>query len=85
VFLRKKGRTKNLLIGVTGPVRRGCSSLILQTEPRLGFRRGAGGWCVGTNESMGNAWLGRCPYLFAQGTCSNGRASHHLDCCYWES
>jgi hypothetical protein len=52
-FLRKKGRMKNLPIGVVGPVHRrgdGGGGLILQMEPWLGFRRGAGGWCVGTNE-----------------------------------
>jgi hypothetical protein len=58
-FLRKKGRMKNLPIGVAGPVHRGGSGLILQTEPWLGFGRGAGGQCVGTNESIGNVRLGR--------------------------
>jgi hypothetical protein len=48
------------------PVGRRCGGLILQTESWLGFRRGAGGWWAGTNESMGSVWLGRCPYLFLQ-------------------
>jgi hypothetical protein len=44
---------KNLPIGVVGPVHRGGGGgggLILQMEPWLGFRRGAGGQCEGTNE-----------------------------------
>jgi hypothetical protein len=66
---------KNLPIGVARPVCRGGSrggDLILQMEPWLGFWRGAGGQCAGMNESTGSVRLGRRPYLFAQGTCSNG-------------
>jgi hypothetical protein len=44
-------------------------------RPWLGFRIGAGGRWVGTNESTVSVWLGRCPYLFAQGTSSNGQMS----------
>jgi hypothetical protein len=79
VFLRKKGMAKNLPIGVAGPIPRrggGGGNLILQMEPWLGFRRGAGGRWAGMNESTGSVWLGRCPYLFAQGTYSNGQMSH---------
>jgi hypothetical protein len=46
VFFEKKGRVKNLPIGVAGAVRRGGSggrNLTLQMRPWLGFRRGAGG------------------------------------------
>jgi hypothetical protein len=52
-FLRKKGRMKNLPIGVAGLIHDkggGGGGLILPTEPWLGFRRGAGLWRVGTNE-----------------------------------
>jgi hypothetical protein len=45
-FLRKKGRVKNLPIGMAGPVHRGGGgdgSLTLQTRPWLGCRRGADG------------------------------------------
>jgi hypothetical protein len=44
---------KNLPIGVGGLVHHGGSGgggMILEMEPWLGFRRGVGGWCVGTNE-----------------------------------
>jgi hypothetical protein len=44
---------KNISIGMAGPVHGGGGGggdLILQMEPWLGFKRGAGGWCVGTNE-----------------------------------
>jgi hypothetical protein len=69
---------KNLPIGVAGPIPRrggGGGNLILQMEPWLGFRRGAGGRWADMNESTGSVWLGRCPYLFAQGTYSNGQMS----------
>jgi hypothetical protein len=49
-FLRKKGRMKNLAIGVAGPFHHGGGGLILQMESWLVFRRGAGGWCAGMNE-----------------------------------
>jgi hypothetical protein len=45
-IFEKKGRAKNLPIGVAGPVRHGGDrggGLILQIDPWLGFRRGAGG------------------------------------------
>jgi hypothetical protein len=61
-------------IGVTRPVCHGGGrggGFVLQMETSVGFRRGAGGRCVGTNESMGSVWLEKCPYLFAQGTYSN--------------
>jgi hypothetical protein len=49
----KKGRAKNLPIGMVklgrGVGGRG-SALIVQTEPWLGFRRGAGGQCATMNE-----------------------------------
>jgi hypothetical protein len=57
-------------------VHRGGDGLILQTKPWLEFRSGAGGRCAGTNESTGSVWLGRCSYIFAQGTCSNRQRSH---------
>jgi hypothetical protein len=63
---------------VARPVHRGGDDLILQTEQGLGFRRGAGGRCAGMNESTCSVWLGRHPYLFAQGTCRNGHLS------YWQ-
>jgi hypothetical protein len=46
----KKGRAKNLPIGVVRLGHGGGGDLILQMEPWLGFRRGAGGWCAATNE-----------------------------------
>jgi hypothetical protein len=68
-----------LPIGVPKLVHRGGGDLILPTEPWLGFRRGVGGQCAGMNESMNSVWLGRCPYLFAQETCSNGQMSHRQE------
>jgi hypothetical protein len=52
-FLRKEGTTKNLPIGVAGTIHHGGGGggdLILQMRPCLGFKRGAGGRCAGTNE-----------------------------------
>jgi hypothetical protein len=49
-FLRKKGRPRNLPIGMVGPVRCGANDMILEMKPWLGFRRGADRACVGTNE-----------------------------------
>jgi hypothetical protein len=63
-------------LGSMGDGDGGGGALIFQMESWLGFRRGAGGWYAGTNESMGSVWLGRHPYLFAQGTCSIGQMSH---------
>jgi hypothetical protein len=50
---------------VVRPVHGGGGGLILEIESWLGFRGGAGGCCVGMNESTGSVWLERCPYLFA--------------------
>jgi hypothetical protein len=53
VFLRKKGRMRNLPIGAARLICRGGSgggSLILWMKPWLGFRRGVGGHCAGMNE-----------------------------------
>jgi hypothetical protein len=62
---------KNLQIGMAGPVLWRGGGSILQTKPWLEFRRGPAGRCAATNEWTACVRLGRCPYLFAQGTCSN--------------